>query len=123
MMIKASWKRLKVVFLPVTVLVSFFFVISPLYAKPKITIHEIKEISRHQVLVTFSWHVTIQSDEARDGCDLKISFRDSRGEEIYSVKETIALKVGQNSFSGTEVCHADIWKRIAKYVTALDCVF
>jgi len=97
-------------------------VISPLHAKPKIT-YEIKEVAKHQMLVTFSWHVDIQSDKAWDGCDLKISFRDSKGDELYAVKETIGLKVGQNSFSGTEICSASIWKRVAKYVTTLDCVF
>jgi hypothetical protein len=121
-MISFSRQRLKAAVFLVTVLVCFFRV-PPLYAKPKITVHEIKEVAKHEMLVTFSWHVTIQSDEARDGCDLKISFRDNRGEEIYTVKETIALKVGQNAFSGTEICNTDIWKRVAKYVTTLDCVF
>jgi hypothetical protein len=108
---------------PFLVGLACLWAVSPLHAKPKITTHEIKEVAKHQMLVTFSWHVDIQSDKAWDGCDLKISFRDSKGEEIYTVKETIVLKVGQNAFSGTEVCQADIWKRVVKYVTTLDCVF
>ena len=118
---KTTWQRLTSALFPATVLVCLL-VISPLYAKPKIT-YEIKEIAKHQMLVTFSWQVNIQSDKAWDGCDLKISFRDSKGEEVYAVKETIALKVGQNSFSGTEICPTDVWKRVVKYVTTLDCVF
>lgn len=96
--------------------------VSPLHAKPRVEC-EIKKIAEHSLLVTFSWQVSVNSDKAWDGCDLKISFRDSRGAEIYAVKETIALKVGRNAFSGTEICRADIWKRVVKYVTTLDCVF
>lgn len=94
----------------------------PLHAKPKIT-PEIREVARHRMLVTFTWDVKIESDKAWDGCDLKITFHDAKGKEIYAVKETIALKVGRNSFSGTEICSLDIWKQVAKYVTTLDCVF
>jgi len=75
------------------------------------------------LLVTFSWHVNIQSDKAWDGCDLKISFRDGKGEEVHVLKETITLKVGRNTFSGTEICPVEAWKRVVKYVTTLDCVF
>ena len=94
----------------------------PLHAKPKIA-PEIREVARHQMLVTFTWDVTIDSDKAWDGCDLKITFHDGKGKEIYAVKETIALKLGRNSFSGTEICSIDTWNRVAKYVTTLDCVF
>ena len=118
---KAPWRRLRRVLFPVAVLV-VWFAISPLHAKPKIT-YEIKEVARHEMLVTISWHVNIQSDKAWEGCDLKISFRDSKGEEVYAVKETIALKIGLNAFSGTEICATDTWKRVVKYVTTLDCVF
>jgi hypothetical protein len=95
---------------------------APLQAKPKIT-PEIREVARHRMLVTFSWDVTIQSDKTWDGCDLKIAFHDAKGNEIYSLKEIIALKVGHNSFSGTEICSIDIWDRRARTVTTLDCVF
>lgn len=105
----------------VMVLLSFL-AIAPLHAKPKIT-YEIKEVSKHETLVTFSWHVTIQSDKAWDGCDLKISFRDSKGEEVYAVNETIALKIGRNDFSGTEICPTELWEGVVKSVTTLDCVF
>jgi hypothetical protein len=101
---------------------AFLWTAFPLYAKPKVEC-EIKKVAEHSLLVTFSWQVSVNSDKAWDGCDLKISFRDSKGQEIFTVKDTIALKVGQNAFSGTEVCQADIWKRVAKYVTTLDCVF
>lgn len=99
-----------------------FCVNAPLHAKPKIT-PEIREVARHQMLVTFSWDVTIQSDKAWDGCDLKIVFHDAKGNELYAVKETIALKIGSNSFSGTEICSVSIWERRARTVTTLDCVF
>lgn len=109
--------------LPLFVLVfSFLLLVSPLHANPKVAC-EIKEIARHQSLVTFSWHVIIQSDKVRDGCDLRISFRDSKGEEIYFVRETIALNLGRSVFSGTEVCALESWKRVVKYITTLDCVF
>lgn len=97
--------------------------VSSLHATPKVDLPEIKEIARHQSLVTFSWYVTIHSDKVRDGCDLRISFRDSKGEELYFVRETIALKLGKSIFSGTEVCNLESWKRVVKYVTTLDCVF
>ena len=99
-----------------------FWVSAPLNAKPKIT-PEINEIARHQTLVTFSWDVTIHSDKIWEGCDLKITFHDAKGKEVYAIKETVALKVGRSSFSGIEICSIDIWKRVAKYVTTLDCVF
>ncbi|MBN2034023.1 MAG: hypothetical protein JW836_12155 [Deltaproteobacteria bacterium] len=99
-----------------------FFANHPLHAKPKIT-YEIREVARHQRLVTLSWDVTIHSDKTWDGCDLKISFHDGKKNEIYAFKETIALKVGRNSFSGTEICPVEIWNRVAKYITTLDCVF
>jgi hypothetical protein len=120
-MTKTPFQKLRRVLFPVAVLV-VGFAISPLHAKPKVT-YEIKEVSRHEMLVTFSWHVNIQSDKAWEGCDLKISFRDGKGEEVYAVKETIALKIGLNSFSGTEICATDTWNRVVKYVTTLDCVF
>lgn len=120
-MMKLPWRRLGNMLLPATVLV-FFCVISPIQAKPKVTC-EIEEVSKHDMLVTFSWKVGIQSDKTWEGCDLKISFRDGRGDEIYVVKETIALKIGQNAFSGAEICASATWKRVAKYVTTLDCVF
>jgi hypothetical protein len=95
---------------------------APLEAKPKIT-YEIKEVATHRMLVTFSWDVDIQSDKVWDGCDLKISFHDAKGNEVYTIKETIALKVGRNTFSGTEICSMEVWKRTTKYVATLDCVF
>lgn len=95
---------------------------SALHATPKVAC-EIKEVARHQSLVTFSWHVTIDSDKVREGCDLKVSFRDNKGEELYLVSDSVALKVGRSIFSGTEVCPLESWKRVVKYVTTLDCVF
>jgi len=120
-MMKAPPRRLRRVLFSVLVL-GVWFAVSPLHAKPKIT-YEIQEVARHEMLVTFSWHVNIQSDKTWEGCDLKISFRDGKGQEVYAVKETIALKIGMNSFSGTEICATETWKRVVKYVTTLDCVF
>jgi hypothetical protein len=83
----------------------------------------VKEVSKHQLLVTLEWHVSIFSDKTWDGCDLRISFQDNKGQEIYFVKEILKLKAGNNEFSGTDICSRDVWKRVLKYVTTLDCQF
>jgi hypothetical protein len=120
-MIKTPWRTLKILpLLPAAL--ACFWMGTPLQAKPKIT-YEIREVARHKMLVTFSWNVTIESDKSWDGCDLRISFHDGKGNEMYAIKEAIALKVGRNSFNGAEICSVEVWKRVAKYVTTLDCVF
>ena len=119
---KAARHRTRSMIFPITV-IACLFLVAPLQAKPKITKHEVEAVAKHETLVTLFWKVVIQSDKAWDGCDLKISFRDSKGEEVYIVKETIALKVGENSFSGTEICPTDTWKSVVKFITTLDCVF
>lgn len=91
-------------------------------AKPTVKCEVIK-VSEHQLLVTFEWRVSIFSDKAWDGCDLRISFQDAKGQEIYFVKEVLKLKVGPNGFSGTDICDRDVWKKVVKYVTTLDCQF
>jgi hypothetical protein len=102
---------------------AFLFIAPPLLvAKPKVRC-EITKISQHQLLVNFSWRVTVYSDKAWDGCDLKISFRDKSGKEIHLIHDVLRLKVGNNEYSGTDICDTETWKRIDKYVTTLDCVF
>jgi hypothetical protein len=91
-------------------------------AKPTVKCNVIK-ISEHQLLVTFAWHVSIFSDKAWDGCDLRISFRDDKDRELYLVHEVLKLKVGQNEFSGTDICSKDVWQRALKRLTTLDCQF
>jgi hypothetical protein len=91
-------------------------------AKPTVKCNVIK-ISEHQLLVTFQWRVSVFSDKAWDGCDLRISFRDDKDRELYLVHEVLKLKVGQNEFSGTDICHRDVWKQAVKYLTTLDCQF
>jgi hypothetical protein len=91
-------------------------------AKPTVKC-DVFKVSEHQLLVTFEWRVSIYSDKAWDGCDLRISFEDSKGQEIYFVKEILKLKVGQNEFSGMDICNRDIWKRAVKRLTTLDCQF
>jgi len=91
-------------------------------AKPTVKC-DVFKVSEHPLLVTFEWRVSIFSDKAWDGCDLRISFQDSKGQEIYFVKEILKLKIGQNEFSGTDICNRDVWKRAVKYVTSLDCQF
>ncbi len=91
-------------------------------AKPTVKC-DVSKVSEHQLLVTFEWRVSIFSDKAWDGCDLRISFQDNKGQEVYFVKEILKLKVGQNEFSGTDICNRDVWKRVVKYVTSLDCQF
>lgn len=91
-------------------------------AKPTVKCEVIK-VSEHPLLITFEWRVSIFSDRAREGCDLRISFQDAKGQEIYFVKEVLKLQVGPNGFSGTEICDRDVWKKVVKYVTTLDCQF
>jgi hypothetical protein len=91
-------------------------------AKPRVK-SDVVKVSEHQLLVTFEWHVSVFSDKAWDGCDLRISFQDNKGQEIFFVKEILKLKTGQNEFTGTDICSRDVWKRAVKYVTTLDCQF
>lgn len=101
---------------------AFLLASSPLGAQPKVKC-EINKISQHQLLVNFSWKVTVYSNKAWDGCDLKISFRDKAGKEIHLIRDVLKLKVGNNEYSGSDICDTDTWKRIDKYVTSLDCLF
>ena len=101
---------------------ALFLVSSFADAKPIVKC-DVKEVSKHPLLVTLEWRVSIFSDKAWDGCDLRISFQDNKGQEIYFVKEILKLKAGQNEFSGTDICNRDVWKRVLKYVTTLDCQF
>ncbi|HEX9910799.1 MAG TPA: hypothetical protein VGA86_07940 [Desulfatiglandales bacterium] len=101
---------------------ALFLVSSFADAKPTVKC-DVFKVSEHQLLVTFEWRVSIFSDKAWDGCDLRISFQDHKGQEVYFVKEVLKLKVGQNEFSGTDICNRDLWKRVLKYVTTLDCQF
>jgi len=84
---------------------------------------EIKVISRHERLVTFSWNAKVFSDKKWDACDLIISFQDRRGREVYTVKETLRLNPGNSQFSGEDICERRIWDQMEKYVVTLDCVF
>jgi hypothetical protein len=101
---------------------AFFFSTLPLGAEPKVNC-EVIVISKHSLLVNFSWRVTVYSDKSWDGCDLKISFRDKAGKEIHLVREVIKLKVGNNEYSGNDICDAEAWQRTEKRVTTLDCIF
>ena len=101
---------------------ALLFLEAPLGAEPKVNC-EVNLISKHSLLVNFSWRVTVYSDKSWDGCDLKISFRDKAGKEIHLVREAIKVKVGNNEYSGSDICDAEIWGLIEKRVTTLDCVF
>ena len=101
---------------------SLFLLAPQLQAKPKV-VCEIKKVAQHKLLVTFAWKATITSDKAWDACEMSISFVDGKGKEVYIVRETLKLKVGSNTFDGNEICDRDIWQRMRKYITSLDCVF
>jgi 3',5'-cyclic AMP phosphodiesterase CpdA len=103
-------------------LAAAWFPASTLNAKPKVTC-EVKVVANHPALVTFTWDVRVESDRSWDACDLIISFEDEKGREIYSLRETHSIGTGSSHFSGHEVCDAEIWKRVRKYVTTFDCVF
>jgi hypothetical protein len=109
----------------VALLLAFFALVltsSLAGAKPTVK-SDVVKVAEHQLLVTFQWRVSIVSDKAWEGCDLRISFQDSKGQEIFFVKEILKLKTGQNEFSGTDICGRDVWRRTVKYVTTLDCQF
>lgn len=93
-----------------------------LNAKPKVSC-DVKVVANHPALVTFTWDVRVESDRSWDACDLIISFEDEKGREIHSLRETLAIKTGSSHFSGHDVCDAEVWRRIRKYVTTFDCVF
>ena len=95
---------------------------STLNAKPKVSC-DVKVVASHPALVTFTWDVKVTSDRSWDACDLIISFEDEKGREIHSLRETLAIKTGSSHFSGHDVCDAEVWRRIRKYVTTFDCVF
>jgi len=103
-------------------LCAFFFIATVTEAKPTVKC-DVSMVSEHQMLVTFEWRVSIFSDKAWDGCDLRISFQDNKGQEIFFVKEILKLKTGQNELSGADICSRDLWKRAVKRVTTLDCQF
>jgi hypothetical protein len=106
----------------VCLFLAFLFSAFPLSAEPKVNC-EVTLISKHSLLVNFSWRVTVYADKSWDGCDLKISFRDKAGKEIHLVREVIKLKVGNNEYSGNDICDAETWKLIEKRITTLDCLF
>jgi hypothetical protein len=99
------------------------FIIVPV-AGAKLTVNcEVKEVKRHELLVTLSWNADIHSDKKWDLCDLIITLQDINGDEIYQIRQSIELGVGDNSFSGLEICDLNLWKRTEKYTATLDCVF
>lgn len=101
-----------------------FIIVSAVSAIAEPTVqYEIKKIRQHDLLVTFLWEVTVVSDKIHDACDLKISFKDDRGREIYLVRETLKIKVGSNAFGGHEICNSEVWERITRSVATLDCIF
>ena len=104
------------------VLSALFLISSFAHAKPTVKC-DVFKVSEHQLLVTFGWRVSVFSDKAWDGCDLRISFQNNKGQEVYFVKEILKLKVGQNEFSGTDICNREVWKQAVKFVTTLDCQF
>lgn len=108
--------------LSVCLFLTLLFSALPLGAGPKVDC-EVTLISKHSLLVNFSWRVTVYSDKSWDGCDLKISFRDKAGKEIHLVREVIKLAVGNNEYSGNDICDAETWKFIEKRITTLDCLF
>lgn len=90
--------------------------------EPKVACH-IEKVMEHRLLVTFSWTLRVDTDKARDACDLTISFRDDKGREIYAVHDLLKMKAGANTFTGTEICGSEVWKNMSSYRTTLDCVF
>ena len=91
-------------------------------AAPKVSC-EVEVVAQHPTLVTFTWSVNVSSEKAWDACDLTISFQNGKGQEVHAVRQTIGVRAGKSSFSGTDICDRGIWKEVKKYVATLDCVF
>lgn len=106
----------------ITGILIFTIMMSPASAKLNVKC-EVEEISSHELLVTLGWNVTVQSDKSWDACDLVISFLDEGGREIFVIRETKKIKAGSNSFSGSDICESQVWKRVRKYVASFDCIF
>ena len=101
---------------------SFIFLLAP-GAIAKLGVKcNVEKIAQHELLVTLSWKVNVNSDKNWDACDLVISFRDREGIEIHQIKETLQLKIGDNSISGIEICDAEIWQSTEKFTATLDCI-
>ena len=92
------------------------------WAKPKVTC-TVKRVSQHEKLVTFVWEVTVVSEKEWEVCDLRISFLDGKGQELYAVSDRMKIRQGRQSFSGYDICERNLWSRISKYLTTFDCVF
>jgi hypothetical protein len=99
-----------------------FVYVSISEAGPTVTC-SVKEVSRHELLVTYSWEVSIVSDKKWDACDLHIAFLDGHGREIFAVSERLEMKIGKNLFSGSDICEKKLWQRAKKYSATLDCIF
>jgi len=84
---------------------------------------DVEVLNRHELSVTLGWRVTVVSDKKWDACDLVISFRNKAQVELFQVKERMALKIGNNLFTGYDICALETWKQVNKYVTSFDCVF
>ena len=107
----------------ITLIMLSLFITVPIAAAKLAVNCEVKEVKRHELLVTLAWNANIQSDKQWDLCDLIITLQDIKGEEIYQIRESVELKVGDNSFSGLEICDLRLWKQTEKYTATLDCVF
>lgn len=115
-----EWEKMKKTLIMIALFV--IFAALPAGAEPTLR-YNVKKIKQHDMLVTFSWQVTVISDKVHDACDLKISFRDDHGREVYLVRETLKIKAGSNAFEGHEICSSEVWEHIYKSVAILDCVF
>jgi hypothetical protein len=98
------------------------FIAAPLYGEPKAQC-QIREISQHETLVTFSWELSAYSERKHKACIVSISFRDGEGRELFCVTQTLDFKQGNNAFEGLEVCQRRDWERVKKYVTEINCMF
>ena len=83
----------------------------------------IEKVSQHERVVTFQWKVNIHSDKNWQACDVMVSFRDEKGNEILNIKETVELGTGDNAISGYEICSSEIWDGIQELMTTVDCIF
>ena len=100
-----------------------FFLLIPITSAKLTVKYSVNEISRHALMATLVWTLTVQSDKNYEACDMIISFKDKNGKDIYIIEERLRIKIGSHSYSGHEICSLKIWDRVEKQVASLNCLF
>lgn len=84
---------------------------------------DVQEVSKHSVLVTLSWTVTVQSDRDWDSCELVVLFLDGQGREIHRISKMLGVKKGRSELTGHEICETSVWDNTHRFSGRLNCGF